>query len=173
MEEGVDDEPEGAHGDAAVRNVEYRIKESDVFPSNIGVYEREVEHIHYPSLKKRCVVPNHSVEDAVYYVSYGSGSDEGKGYEKAHRVVFLDKVTDPPDKDAREDYAESSEYVLAHYPAKGHSKRHSFVLYEGYPEPLANHGETLSNGHIGLDQDLCHLVNDEQYCSHYQKFLPL
>ena len=69
MEEGIDDEPEGANGDAAVRDVEYGVEESDVFPSNIGVYEREVEHIHNLALEKRSVVPDNSIEDAVYYVS--------------------------------------------------------------------------------------------------------
>ena len=99
MEEGVDYKPECSNGDAAVRNVEYRIEESDVFPSNIGVYEREVEHIHNLALEKRGVVPDDTVEDAVNDVSDGSGGDKGQGNEKAHRVVFLDKVTDPPDKD--------------------------------------------------------------------------
>lgn len=75
MEEGVYDKPEGANGDATVRNVEYWVEESDVLSTDVGIYEGEIEHVHYPSLEKRSVVPDYSVEDAVYYVSYGSGGN--------------------------------------------------------------------------------------------------
>ena len=45
MEEGIYHEPERAHRDAAVRNVEYRIKEGYVPAAYIGVYEGEIEHV--------------------------------------------------------------------------------------------------------------------------------
>ena len=54
------------------------------------------------------------------------------------------------------------EDVLPHYPAEGHAEGHPLVLHKEDLEPVSQHGEMLSQGHMGFDQDLDDLVDDHQ-----------
>ena len=118
MEKGVYNEPEGSYCDTTVRNVEDRVEEGDVPAAYISVDKREIKHIHHPALEKRSIIPDHSIKDTVDNVSDGSRCDKGKGNEEPHRSLFLEKVAHPPDKDAGEDNAESSEHILPYYSAE-------------------------------------------------------
>lgn len=176
-----EDKVEGSYGDTTVGEIEYRVEEGERTAADDwkpgwpgGVNDREIEHIHDLSEHQRSIVTeNHSVEKGIYDVSEGSGGDEGKSYKHSCRhglrlafgygiPVFPAHSCDPPDERDAEADAEKGKDELAESSTDGPTESEPFVLYEEKLEPVPDDVDVLTEIHIGLDQDLDDLVNDDQ-----------
>ena len=60
----------GAAGDATVREIEDRAEKDNLLAAS---NQREKEHIDHLAEHKRCIVPDKTVEKAVYDIAYGAG----------------------------------------------------------------------------------------------------
>ena len=166
------------HRDTAVGEVEHGFKKHVPAKAGDPVWpypEGEVEHIHNLTLHEWSVraqgghrgigglTENEPVAKAVHNIAEGAGGNERKANQHANGdVAALQKLTDPPAKDAEQHKAENGKKVLPYYPAKGHAEGHTLVLHKHQLEPVAQHGDAFSKGHVGFDQDFYDLVNDHK-----------
>ena len=73
----------------------------------------------------------------------------------------------------RQDYSQGRQYVFADMPTERHTESHPIVFDKEYLKPVTQHRYGLSDMHVGLDQNLHHLVNgQQQHCGYdYQRGL--
>lgn len=147
---------DGSHGHAAVREIEHRVEKSERSASYernpggpYGIYDREIEHIHDLAEHKRGVVPDDSVEETVDDVSEGSGGDEGQPDEHPGRDAGLPRSPgsdsgvasaqrgNPPHQRPAEDNPECGEQEFAHRTPELHPEGHPLVFDEEYLKPVA------------------------------------
>ena len=147
----------GAAGDATVREIEDRTEKDNLLAAS---NQREKEHIDHLAEHKRCIVPDKTVEKAVYDIAYGAGGNHGQPHKRTYGSVSpAVEFTNPPDQESAEQQPESRKEKLADSSAETHSKSHSFVLDETQPAPIPDKKNLLAKTHIGLDQHLYQLVN--------------
>ena len=138
--------------------------------------EREIEHIHNLSLHKRSVwtkssncsvrglTEDEAVAKAVYNVAKSSGSNEREPHKDSHGHFrgTLKELWDPPAERPKQHNAEDCKDILPYYAAERHAKGHALVLNKHQLEPVAQHRNAFSKGHVGLDQDFYDLVYDHK-----------
>ncbi len=120
----------------------------------------EVKHVNDFAVKPPCIMKNLSVKHAVDNVAQSSRGDEGKSKQHTEFCSFLreaeQKINQGDYRHNSEDAECGFDNASAAHPAKSHPR----VLDEEQLEPVAQHGDFLSDGHVCLDPDLQQLIQD-------------
>ena len=80
-------------------------------------------------------------------------------------AAFAVQTCDPPAEETEQHQAERRQHEFAEHSAELHAERHALILDEKNLEPIAQDIEILTDGHIGLDQNLDDLVNNHKQYS--------
>ena len=82
--------------------------------------------------------------------------------DAAGRILLLQQTAHIDDNHNDQDQTAQAEQQLAPVLAETQAEGHSDILDVEDLEPVSEHVDALADGHIGLDQDLDDLVNDQQ-----------
>ena len=142
----------------------------------IKLEQREIEHIHHPTLEKGCVaafgrekggdgvealVENEAIEATVDDIAHSAGKDECETEDERSTALLANQACDKPsDKGGGQD-AENGKHHLTRGSTQSPPEGKAAVLNEMETAPGADEGDFLTYLEMGLDPNLDYLVNNQ------------
>ena len=125
------------------------------------VDDGEVQHVDHLSVQPSGVMEDLSVKHAVDDVAEGTCGNEGEAEQHAELGVFLCETEKQKDQcDDRYD-PECAKQGLHQTAAAHPTEGHAWILDEEQLEPVAQHRDFLTKGHVSLYPDLQDLIKQQ------------
>lgn len=125
------------------------------------VDNREIKHIDDFAVEPAGIMEDLAVEDAVDNVAQRSRGDEGESEKHSEFGPFFREAEQQKYQDNNGHDSEDAECGLDNATAPHPAESHAGVLYEKQIEPAADDRDLLSDGHMSLDPDFQHLIQDQ------------
>lgn len=171
------DHVEDPDGDGRIREVEDGAEKDEmsvltkeevgqpavVLPGNVNNWE--IQHVNDFTVQPAGIMEHLAVKHAVDDVAHGASGDQRQPQQDTESRVFPgdSKHDDEQGNDGHN--AEDAQNRLHDSAATHPSEGHAGILDEQQLEPVSEHGDLLTNGHVCLDPNLEDLVDDQDDCN--------